>query len=85
MFVLGGRAGRVNVELHDVRWVVGSRIEETYHVLRGDWFGSFEGLHIDTYKKIKYLDGHKINLKKIENKILRNNKLFDRKPIKKNL
>ena len=67
LVVLGGRAKKANVELHDVRWVVGSRIEDTYDVLRRDWFGSFEGLHIDSYKKIYYVDGFKINLKNNEN------------------
>ena len=30
LVVLGGRAKKANIELHDVRWVVGSKIEETY-------------------------------------------------------
>ena len=47
LVVLGGRAEMANVELHDVRWVVGSKIEDTYDVLRRDWFGNYEGLHID--------------------------------------
>ncbi len=62
LVVLGGRAKKANIELHDVRWVVGSKIEDTYDTLRKDWFGSPKGLHIDSYKKIKYLDGYKINL-----------------------
>jgi len=62
LVVLGGRAIKANIELHDVRWVVGSKIEDTYDTLRKDWFGSPKGLHIDSYKKIKYIDGHKINL-----------------------
>ena len=77
LVVLGGRAGIANIELHDVRWVVGQRIEDTYDVLRRDWFGTFEGLHIDSYKKINYVDGYKINLKKIENKKLNNKKFFN--------
>ena len=60
--MLGGRAKKANIELHDVRWVVGSKIEDTYDALRKDWFGSPKGLHIDSYKKIKYIDGYKINL-----------------------
>jgi hypothetical protein len=60
--VLGGRAKKANIELHDVRWVVGSKIEDTFDTLRKDWFGSPKGLHIDSYKKIKYIDGYKINL-----------------------
>ena len=62
LVVLGGRAEKANIELHDVRWVVGSKIEDTYHTLRKDWFGSSRGLHIDSYKKIRYIDGYKINL-----------------------
>ena len=66
LVVLGGRAEKANIELHDVRWVVGSKIEDTYDTLRKDWFGSSKGLHIDSYKKIQYIDGHKINLINVE-------------------
>ena len=77
LVVLGGKADKANIELHDVRWVIGSKIEETYDVLRNDWFGSFEGLHIDSYKKINYVDGYKINLKNIDNEKLKNNKFHN--------
>ena len=46
LVVLGGRANKANIELHDVRWVIGSRIEDTFDILRRDWFGMIEGLHI---------------------------------------
>ena len=85
LVVLGGRAKKANIELHDVRWVVGSRIEDTYDSLRSNWFGTLQGLHIDSYKKIIYVDGYKINLRKIENKKSKNNKLFYENNIKKNL
>ncbi len=62
LVVLGGKAKKANIELHDVRWVVGSKIQDTYDTLRKDWFGSPQGLHIDSYKKIKYIDGYKIKL-----------------------
>ena len=62
LVVLGGRANKANIELHDVRWVIGSRIEDTFNTLRRDWFGIIEGLHIDSYKKINYVDGYRINL-----------------------
>ena len=64
MFVLGWRADIAKVELHEVRWVVGSRIEDTYDAPRSDWFGNCEGLDIDSYKRINYVDRYKINLKK---------------------
>ena len=85
LVVLGGRSKMANIELHDVRWVVGSRIEDTYDVLRRDWFGISEGLHIDSYKKINFVDGYKIILKNIENKKLKSEKSFKEKNTKKNL
>ena len=51
LVVLGGRAEKANIELHDVRWVVGSKIEDTYDTLRKDWFGSSRGLHLIATKK----------------------------------
>ena len=83
LVVLGGKANNANVELHDVRWVVGSKIEDTFDVLRRDWFGLIEGLHIDSYKKIKYVDGYTINLKKSENNKIKNQILVNRKKASK--
>ena len=85
LVVLGGRAKNANVELHDVRWVVGSKIEDTYDTLRKDWFGSPKGLHIDSYKKIKYIDGYKIILKNFENDKNNKNQLANRTKHQKNL
>jgi len=77
--VLGGKAKKANIELHDVRWVVGSKIEDTYDTLRKDWFGSPQGLHIDSYKKIKYIDGYKINLIYFEKDKIDKNQLVKNK------
>ena len=30
---------KTNIELHDIRWVVGSKIEDNYDTLRNDWYG----------------------------------------------
>ena len=79
LVVLGGRAEKANIELHDVRWVVGSKIEDSFDTLRKDWFGSSKGLHIDSYKKIQYIDGNKINLKNVEK-----HKIGKKKLVKKN-
>ena len=85
LVVLGGKAKKANIELHDVRWVVGSKIEDTYDTLRKDWFGSPKGLHIDSYKKIKYIDGYKIILKNFENDKINKNQLANRTKHQKNL
>ena len=83
--MLGGRAEKANIELHDVRWVVGSKIQDTYETLRKDWFGSPQGLHIDSYKKIKYVDGYKINLIYSEKDKIDKNQLVKKNKAKKHL
>ncbi len=62
--VLGGRSLKSNIELHDVRWVIGESIEDTFSELRRQWFGQAKGLHIDSYKCVKYIDGYKIVISK---------------------
>ena len=79
LVVLGGRSEQANIELHDVRWVIGSKIEDTFDVLRKDWFGSPKGLHIDSYKKIEYIDGYKINLINFEKVKIEKRQLVKRK------
>ncbi len=83
--VLGGRAKKANIELHDVRWVVGSKIEDTYATLRNDWFGSSKALHIDSYKRIRYVDGHKINLINFDKDKIEKKQLLKKNKAKKDL
>ena len=80
LVVVGGRSPKANIELHDVRWVIGSKIEDTFDQLRNDWFGADNGLHIDSYKKIDSIDGYKINLRNKENNELKN-KIFKKDKI----
>jgi len=72
LVVLGGRTSKSNIELHDVRWVIGETIEETFPSLRRQWLGKQKGLHIDSYKAIKYIDGYEIKVTEV-NKIYPNN------------
>ena len=66
--VLGGRSLKSNIEIHDVRWVVGKSIEDTFPELRKQWLGKKRGLHIDSYKCIKYVDGYEIVISKYNRK-----------------
>jgi hypothetical protein len=59
---LGGRAPKCNTELHDVVFTVAARIEATYERLLELWFGSPEGLHIDSWIELTVVDGHRITL-----------------------
>ena len=84
LVVVGGRSPKANIELHDVRWVIGSKIEDTFDQLRNDWFGADNGLHIDSYKKIDSIDGYKINLinkesREPQNKISKKGRISNKK------
>ena len=85
LVVLGGRADKANVELHDVRWVVGPKIEDTFKVLKKSWFGSIDGLHIDSFKKIEYVDGYKINIKNFEKNKIKNRQSVNQMNLPPNL
>ena len=85
LVVVGGRIPKANIELHDVRWVVGTKIEDTFDQLREDWFGSNTGFHIDSYKKIDSIDSYRVNLRNKENKESKNKILEKKKLPKKKL
>ncbi len=76
--VLGGRALRSNIEMHDVRWVLGESIEDTFPELRKQWIGNRNGLHMDSYKRIQYVDWYKISLFKSTNNDLISSKKEDK-------
>lgn len=65
---LGGRADRCNIELHDVVFVVGHSLEETYSSLIDKWFGNKKRLHIDSTIELKYVDGHEVLISKAKPK-----------------
>jgi len=60
---LGGRTPKSNIELHDVQFVAGETIEDTFEQLRQRWFGTVKGLHLDTYLELKFVDGFRIELR----------------------
>jgi hypothetical protein len=61
---LGGAAPKSNIELHDVQFVAGETIEDTFEALRQNWFGTLKGLHLDTYLELKFVDGFRIELRR---------------------
>ncbi len=60
---LGGCAPKSNIELHDVVFVTGRSLKETYPKLVKKWFAFPEKIpHIDSYIELKHADGYQINL-----------------------
>jgi len=67
MAVLGGNCGDSNIEVHDVRFVVGETIDQCIPELRRQWFGDAKGLHLDSYTELTHIDGYDIEVTSEEN------------------
>jgi len=63
LVVLGGRLPQAHIELHDVRFVVGATIEDTLPELRRQWFGARRGLHLDSWLRVRFVDGYRVELR----------------------
>ena len=61
---LGGRAPRAAIELHDMVFVIGERIEDCYDQILDRWFGTPGKVHIDSWLELDIVDGWKIELKR---------------------
>lgn len=59
---LGGRAPKGNTELHDVVFVTGKTIEDTYEQCMDKWFGTPKGLHLDSWMELDVVDGYRVCL-----------------------
>jgi len=76
-FYLGGSHPKSNIELHNLQFAVGSKISDCFDQLKNDWFGDLDGVHIDSYIMLDYVDGYKISvLDKVQNDQNSDLKLF---------
>jgi Domain of Unknown Function (DUF1543) len=60
---IGGELAQANIELHDMRFIVASSIADTYEVLKRQWWGIPDSLHIDCWAEISEVDGYKVELR----------------------
>ena len=58
----GGHHPRANIEVHDLRFVVGESLEATVPALRAGWWGKPASLHIDGYAELTGIDGWQVDL-----------------------
>ena len=63
LVVLGGRIAGAHIELHDVRFVAGTSIDDTLPQLRRQWFGARKGLHLDSWMAVRFVDGYRVELR----------------------
>lgn len=59
---IGGAHEKSLIELHDMRFVAANTIEETYDILRKNWWGTPGSLHLDAWGVLDYADGHRVRL-----------------------
>ncbi|CAM3190730.1 DUF1543 domain-containing protein [Sphingomonas antarctica] len=62
---IGGEHSQANIEVHDLRFVVASRIADTYNQLRAEWWGKPGTLHIDCWAEIDHVDGYDVELRSV--------------------
>lgn len=62
MIYIGGNAGKSLIELHDMRFVVAHKLEDTYEDLRKNWWGTPESLHLDCWGVLEAADGYQIHI-----------------------
>ena len=56
MFYLGGNAGRSNIEVHDIQFVVCDNYQEAVPALKAAWFGDAGKIHIDGWQVVDLAD-----------------------------
>lgn len=59
---LGGTVAKGRIEVHDVQFVAGARIEDCYQDLLANWFGDLKGMHLDSVLHLDIVDGYQIVL-----------------------
>lgn len=62
MVYIGGHMPTSNIEVHDVRFVIGDEIEDCYPALQSQWWGDPDTLHLDCWGAVSTVDGHDITL-----------------------
>lgn len=62
MVLVGGHTPTSNLEVHDMRFVVGDTIKDTYETLQNEWWGAPDTLHIDVWGAVTQIDGYNISL-----------------------
>jgi hypothetical protein len=62
MVYVGGHTPTSNLEVHDMRFVVGAAIEDCYRALQNQWWGDPDTLHMDCWSEVSQVDGYNVTL-----------------------
>jgi hypothetical protein len=66
-FYIGGKIEGINVEAHDVRFLIGKSREEFTTKIKESWIGTQKSLHIDSFIILDSIDSYNIEI--CENKV----------------
>lgn len=77
LFVIyvGGKTETSLIEVHDIHFALGEKIEDTYDQIRAQWWGTPQSLHLDAWGMLKSVENYNISLKP-ESMTDKKNKLF---------
>lgn len=59
--MLGGKHPKAKIEVHDVVFVQAEQLADAYPTLRQQWFGSPQGLHIDSWLAVDGVEDYKVS------------------------
>ncbi|KKO46531.1 hypothetical protein WG68_04260 [Arsukibacterium ikkense] len=62
MVMLGGTHPKANIEVHDVVFVAGDNLPQTYPQLQALWFADPKGLHIDAWMAVSGVGDFAVSL-----------------------
>ena len=62
LFYVGGNAGKSNIEVHDIQFVVAESVEAAIPHLQAAWFGDADKLHLDGYQIVRWVGGYDVQL-----------------------
>ncbi len=65
LFVIyvGGKTETSLIEVHDIHFALGDKIEDTYDQIRNQWWGTPKSLHLDAWGILKSVDQYNLILK----------------------
>jgi hypothetical protein len=60
---VGGKTETSLIEVHDIHFALGEKIEDTYDQIRKQWWGTPQSLHLDAWGIVKSVEDYNIALK----------------------
>lgn len=65
LFVIyvGGKTETSLIEVHDIHFGLGEKIEDTYEQLKEQWWGTPKSLHLDAWGMVESVENYNVRLK----------------------